>query len=44
MTLSTEVISERRRSMSSHMLAVLVVASTVAVGLMAGSSMPTPAQ
>jgi uncharacterized membrane protein len=36
MTLSTKVISERQRSVSSDALAVLLAASTVVVGLMAG--------
>ena len=36
MTLSTEVISERQRSVSSDALAVLLAVSTVVVGLMAG--------
>jgi uncharacterized membrane protein len=36
MTLSTDVISDRQRSLSSGAFAVLLVASTVVVGLMAG--------
>jgi uncharacterized oligopeptide transporter (OPT) family protein len=35
-TMSTEVISEGQRSLSSDALAVLLAASTVVVGLMAG--------